>query len=416
MDPLTDITAYLWHRLPLILLFVCGYFVYQLFAAAGVTAVCVNRTLRMSRGRPALLLLHVIVVSAALSAFIPNAITVLTLLPLLKRLDREFRHKGVDGMTTVLMCAAVYGAAIGGMGSMIGSPANAVLFAALDLFQVAGRDRVTFFNWFAWSLPLVIAFVLAAWFVVAGLGLPRSARGVTLDIRGLAGKRGGGPRQRYGVRLFWFYMGYWVLEAVLSKNVPAFASASPVVSLGFAAVFLALLFLRDAPASDEAAGPLLAPGDLIKSVPRRGLVFVLVLAALFAAVHWTGLDERVVALAGQLLQGQMHPLLLFLLTILAVIFLTEVLSNTAVVAAFFTIAYYAALGHGMDPLPLMMGVGVASTCAFMTPVATPANALAFGEMKGASLRVMITLGLVLNILGALLMTGWLSWVLPRIYS
>ena len=111
----------------------------------------------------------------------------------------------------------------------------------------------------------------------------------------------------------------------------------------------------------------------------------------------------------------MAPRLLFFLTILAVIFLTEMLSNTAVVAAFFTIAYYAAMGHDMNPMYLMMGVGVASTCAFMTPIATPTNALAFGEMKGASLARMLGLGFVLNVAGAVLLTGWLSWVLPLVY-
>lgn len=116
-----------------------------------------------------------------------------------------------------------------------------------------------------------------------------------------------------------------------------------------------------------------------------------------------------------MLRGDMPSLLLFFLTVLSVIFLTEVLSNTAVVAAFFTIAYYAALGHGMSPLYLMMAVGVSSTCAFMTPVATPTNALAFGEMRGASLRAMLLLGFVLNVAGAVILTGWLSWVLPRVY-
>lgn len=415
MESVGDITAYLWLRLPLILLFVCGYFVYQLLGAAGITSAFVNGALRKSRGRASLLILYIIAASAVLSSFIPNTITVLTLIPVLKRLDDEFRLKGVEGMTTVLMCAGIYGAAIGGMGSMIGSPANAVLFAALDLFEVAGRERITFFNWFIWSVPLVVAFVLAAWGVAAGLGLPRAARGVTVCVEGVAGESRAGARQRYGAGLFWFYMGYWIFEAVASKNVPGFAAASPMVSMGFAAVFFWLLFIRDAPGVDTASGPLLAPKNLLKAVPRRGLLFVLVLGVLFGVVHWLGVDERIVVMAGELLQGDMDPLLLFFLTILSVIFLTEILSNTAVVAAFFTIAYYAAQGHAMDPLPIMMGVGVASTCAFMTPIATTSNALAFGEMKGASLSKMIVLGFVLNLLGAVLMTGWLSWVLPQVY-
>ncbi|MEF2230445.1 MAG: SLC13 family permease, partial [Pseudodesulfovibrio sp.] len=136
----------------------------------------------------------------------------------------------------------------------------------------------------------------------------------------------------------------------------------------------------------------------------------------FGAVHWLRLDERAVALAGPLLQGDMGPRAVYFLTILAVIFLTEVLSNTAVVAAFFAIAVAAARVHGMDPLYLMIGVGLASTCAFMTPIATPTNALAFGEMRGVSLARMLLLGLVLNLAGALILTFWLGWVLPHIYG
>ncbi|BCS89405.1 SLC13 family permease [Pseudodesulfovibrio sediminis] len=416
MESFADISAYLWQRLPLILLFVCGYFVYQLMAATRITDGFVAWALKKSRGRPSLLILYIIGATAALSSFIPNTIAVLTLIPVLKQLDEDFADQGARGMTTVLMCSAIYGSAIGGMGSMIGSPANAVLFAALDLFEIAGREQITFFNWFLWSVPLVSVFVLLAWGVAAGLGLPAAARGIRVRVEALKDGGGAGDRQRYGARLFWLYMGYWIMEAVVSENVPDFAAVSPLVSLGFAGLFLYLLFIRRAPDSAYARGPLLAPGWLLKSVPRRGLFFILALGALFGIVHWLKLDEKVVVLTGQMLQGHMAPLLLYFLTILSVIFLTEVLSNTAVVAAFFTIAYYAAHGHDMNPLYLMMGVGVSSTCAFMTPIATTSNALAFGEMKGASLPRMLVLGCVLNLLGAALMTGWLSWVLPLIYS
>ncbi len=415
MESFGDITTYLWQRLPLILLFAGGYLVYRLMAATRITDAFVNWALRRCRGNASALVLTIIGTAAVLSSFIPNTITVLTMLPVLKRLDRDFTRQGVTGMTTVLMCSAIYGAAIGGMGSMIGSPANAILFGALDLFEVEGRSQINFFNWFLWSVPLVVVFVLAAWGVAAGLGLPRATRRVKVLVDCPDGQCETNPRQRFGGRLFWLYMGFWVCEAVARQVVPGFAGISPAVCLGFTALFLFLTFVRTAPASPFASGPLLRPGDLISGIPRRGLIFILVLAVLFGMVHWLRLDEKVVILAGTLLQGELGPRMLFFLTILAVIFLTEVLSNTAVVAAFFAVAYYAALSHALSPLPLMVGVSVASTCAFMTPIATPTNALAFGEMHGASLRTMLALGLVLNLAGAVILTGWLGWVLPRIY-
>lgn len=417
MESFGDISAYLWERLPLMLLFLSGYLVYQLMAATRLTDAFVAWALKKSRGSAATLLLYVIGVSAALSSFIPNTITVLTLLPMLKRLDNEFKAQGVADMTTVLMCSAIYGAAIGGMGSMIGSPANVVLFGALDLFEIPGREQITFFNWFFWSIPLVIMFVMAAWAVAAGLGLPSRARKASVHLECLNDicETGADPRQRYGASLFWGYMVFWILEAVSRQAVPGFAAVSPLICMGFALFFLYAVFVKVPPVSSSGSGPLLVLGDLLKGVPRRGLIFILGLVVLFAVVHALGLDEKVVVMAGELLKGDMAPWLLFLLTVLSVIFLTEVLSNTAVVAAFFTIAYYAALGHDMNPLYLMMGVSLASTCAFMTPVATPTNALAFGEMRGASLKAMVALGFVLNLAGALILTGWLSWVLPLVY-
>ncbi|MGL1861120.1 MAG: SLC13 family permease [Pseudodesulfovibrio sp.] len=415
MESLGDISTYLWQRLPLILLFCGGYLVYQLMAATRITDGFVAWALRKSQGSGPIIILYVIGASAALSSFMPNTITVLTLLPVLKRLDKGFADEGVPGMTTVLMCSAIYGAAIGGMGSMIGSPANAVLFAALDLFQVPGREQITFFNWFIWSVPLVVLLGLAAWGVAAGLGLPGKAREITVCMDCLGETCETNDRQRFGGRLFWLYMSFWILEAVTRQAVPGFADISPIVCLGFTGFFCFLIFIKAAPTSPFAQGPLLKPLDLVKGIPRRGLIFILGLAVIFTIVHWFKWDEMVVTLAGELLQGDMPGLLLFFLTILAVIFLTETLSNTAVVAAFFTIAYYAALGHDMNPLYLMMGVGLASTCAFMTPIATPTNALAFGEMRGASLRTMLFLGFVLNVLGAVILTGWLSWVLPLVY-
>jgi Di- and tricarboxylate transporters len=108
--------------------------------------------------------------------------------------------------------------------------------------------------------------------------------------------------------------------------------------------------------------------------------------------------------------------LLTLLFALAAIFLTEVLSNTVVAVAFFPVAFFTAQALGLDPLPLMITISVAATCAFMTPVATIPNALAYGALPGASLRRMLGVGLLMNVLCALAMTAWLSLAIPLVYE
>ena len=86
------------------------------------------------------------------------------------------------------------------------------------------------------------------------------------------------------------------------------------------------------------------------------------------------------------------------------IFLTELTSNTATTATLVPVLYAVATGLGLDPLILILPAGIAASCAFMLPVATPPNAIVFGSGM-ISVQQMCRAGLYLNILGILLITG-----------
>jgi sodium-dependent dicarboxylate transporter 2/3/5 len=62
----------------------------------------------------------------------------------------------------------------------------------------------------------------------------------------------------------------------------------------------------------------------------------------------------------------------------------------------------------------MLAVSLASTSAFMTPVATPVNALAFAGIGGVSLRAFIKNGALTNLLAALWITAWVRWLIPPV--
>lgn len=74
------------------------------------------------------------------------------------------------------------------------------------------------------------------------------------------------------------------------------------------------------------------------------------------------------------------PLILIVAVFAAIIlFLTELTSNTATAATFIPVVGGVALGLQLDPLILTIPVALAATCAFMLPVATPPNAVAYGS-------------------------------------
>ena len=93
------------------------------------------------------------------------------------------------------------------------------------------------------------------------------------------------------------------------------------------------------------------------------------------------------------------------------LFLTEVMSNLALTVVMVPVVAQVAIAWGMNPLLLVVPVTVASSCAFMLPMATPPNAIVFGsgQLRMAS---MVQVGVVLNLVAAGLAWLWAMTVLP----
>ena len=106
------------------------------------------------------ILFYLIAISAFLSFFIPNAITVLTLLPLLELLRRSYEasNGSSKNVATMLALSTIYGANIGGMGSITATPANGILVTYAVLNDIPGTQNLSFASWLVWGIPLVIIF------------------------------------------------------------------------------------------------------------------------------------------------------------------------------------------------------------------------------------------------------------------
>lgn len=404
---------YLWMRLPLLVMFANGYLIYRMLVVTGLAERFVLQSLARNRGDIRQVLLYVSLSAVFLSLFIPNTVTVLTLLPVLKTIQGEFGCRDDRRITTVLTLSVIYGANIGGMGSLIGSPANLLLIGQLDLYQVPGREQIGFFNWFIWSLPLVVTMAIAGWGLLVYGALPLSRAKIQMITRVVKPMGGLRPEHRSGLLLFSAFLLFWMTEAVFFESFPLLKIYEPWVCLSFLVIFiwglLGNLFGRF-------GRPLLKAGELVQNVPKRGILFLGLLILLIGMIRIFGLDRISADIFLNIAVPEFFPAGVVFLIALSVIFLTEVFSNTLVSTTFFPIAYFATQSHSIPPLVLMITVSVASTCAFMTPVATPCNALAFGEMRGTSLRGMLILGMGMNLIGAILMSFWLQVAVPWVYG
>ncbi|HSR51867.1 MAG TPA: SLC13 family permease [Acidobacteriota bacterium] len=410
-------------RIQIIVIFVLGFLVSRLFVRSGLAEWIVLGLIRRVHRSLPLISLCLLLGASLLSSFIPNVITTLTLLPavllLIERLmpqdagPRERRQ-----LTTYLACSLIWGSNIGGNASVIGSPANLLLLFFLEVFQVPAGDQVGFLTWMAWGLPLVLALDLAGWLL--GMAAFRRAR-LRLDapppevpvldqnMRAAAWAAG-------SILLFSAFL---AVAGFALRDRTAWMVFLNLSALAGGSLFMLLLFW---PAAGRRLlslpGSLLDVRDLWARLPWKGLALVAAVGVFFAlTARWaeaSGFDQQMTDwLSGNIPQDAPALATLFLL-IAATIFLTEVLSNTLVATVFMTSAAALAPAFGLHPLPLFVGVGMASTCAFMSPIATPVNSLAFGEIRHLSIWRFAAAGLVLNLLGALLLTLVCGLLLPWI--
>lgn len=118
---------------------------------------------------------------------------------------------------------------------------------------------------------------------------------------------------------------------------------------------------------------------------------------------------------GDMAAGMAGVPLILVIAVLAgaILFLTELTSNTATGATFIPVAAGIAMGMDVNVLLFAAPVALAATCAFMLPVATPPNAVAYGSGY-VTIGQMVRGGIWLNLIGIVLITlastTLLTWV------
>lgn len=320
-----------------------------------------------------------------LSMWISNTATSLMMLPMALAILSNMQFKKSSRFPILLLLSIAYGASIGGMATLVGSPPN---IAMAGILQKNYGTEIGFFDWMSIGLPVSLVMITITFgFFYFLLGKDRK---VHLEhVKGLREKWN--SDQIRVLILFLFVVVLWAFRGPLTKYTGITYTDEGV------AVFGAIL-LFFVPSKSEKT--LLEWKDT-KKVAWGILILFGGGMALATMFDKNGVIDFVASSFRQFSDTSVFVLTAILVFIS--IFGTELMSNLALVSVLTPAVAQFALDSNVDVLQFCLPITLASSCAFMLPVGTPPNAIVFSSGK-LKIEQMARFGFFLNVAGVIIIT------------
>ena len=361
---------------PVIMLFLGGFVLAFAATKVGLDVQLAKVMLKPFGKNPKFVLLGVLLVIGIFSMFMSNTATAAMMLTFLTPVLATLPKDG--GGRISLALAIPIAANIGGMGTPIGTPPNAIALGAL---QEAGYN-ITFASWMLRMVPFVFIMLFIAWILLQKL-YPFKAKSIELKIEGAPVKVT--PFQKYVVWVtFALTIILWVGESLFKVN-------SNIVAMIPFAVFSATGILK---------------ARHLEHINWAVLWMVAGGFALGTALNQTGLATKLIAIIPF---PSWNALVVMLVGGLICYFLSNFISNSA--AANLVVPILIVVGKAMAGNPafdnmggvpaMIVGIAVCASIAMCLPVSTPPNALA-ASTGMITTKQMATVGIVMGVVGFVL--------------
>ncbi len=355
--------------------------------------------------QPRRIVLGFMMAAALLSMGISNTATAVMMLPIalsvveLARRDEVGSEEDDRRFALVLMLGVAYACSVGGLGTLIGTPTNALLAGFVD--RTYGV-QISFAGWMALGLPLVVIGLAVVYLVLTRVVFPLKLAGIPGGRDFIAAQRRAlGPMSRSEVKVAVVFAAVsllWITRPLLTTYVPGLSDAG--IGIGGALVMFAL------PAGN---GDRVLDWKTARDIPWGVLLLFGGGLSLAAAIADTGLAAWIGAALAAF--GTWPAWALVGLVVVVIVLLTELTSNTATAAAFLPVLAALAASTATAPMLLLVPATVAASCAFMLPVATPPNAIVYGSGY-VEMGQMVRAGIWLNVAFAFVVTAFCLLVVP----
>ena len=363
----------------IIFLFMGGFTLAALLNKHGIDLWLADRVIRLAGGSLWFSVIGFFGVTSILSMFISNTATTAMMVPIaVSLIDKQFPR-----MRTMLLLGTAYAANIGGNGTVVGSPPNAIAAAALD---------ISFYEWFKVGFPTLLFMfplvVLSLWYVIKP---EKDAYVNRIDSKNFNWT----TTAKGAIGLFLFTVICWIFSSQISD----------ILGLKKFDHMIAILITALAPAFG-----LITWKDLEKKI---GWGILIIFGGGLCLSSVLGATGTTAWIASSIFNSiNTAPLwVILVVSITMMVLLTELSSNTGSAAILVPVMF--ALSDQFSPefaFAMVFGIGLAANCAFMLPIATPPNALVYGTGY-IEQKEMLKTGMLLNIFSVIVVFTFVSILL-----
>lgn len=363
---------------PIIILFFGGFVLATALNKYGIDRLIAQRLMSVFGKRPLWIMVGLMFTTAFLSMWMSNTATaammILMVRPLYELLDKD------DPFRRALVLAIPFGANIGGIGTPVGTPPNAIALGILG--QQDPPIYLSFMKWMMMAVPLAIILLIATSAILFFMFRPKHKE-VDLEIKSeaLIGFR---AKMVMAIGIFTVLM--WLTSEF--HKIP-----EALVGLLAAGIYAATGLLNK---------------DDFKNLDWDILILMWGGLALGLAMGISGLSDWIVGLS----IFDQSGIMLFTVTCMMAIFMSTMMSNTATATLLIPVII---LLPGGDPVMLTITVALSCSFAMALPVSTPPNAIAFASNIIRS-QDMFRAGLAVSVISLIVLLMGYNYILPLIFG
>ncbi|WP_019668785.1 SLC13 family permease [Eudoraea adriatica] len=396
---------------PIIFLFFGGFVLALALEKVNLHKRIALNIIKITGTTPNKVVLGFMIATASLSMWISNTASTVVMLPIAMSVigllinDEDGYTKDDQNFALSVMLGIAFSANAGGIATVIGTPPNSVM---IGLLENEYNIEISFLKWMTLGLPFSILLLIIAYLVLVKWMYPNkqlqfkaSKDVINAELKKLGPVSG---KEKMVLVIFGITVFLWIFRTVINKLFPGLGLSDTIISM------LAAISLFSVPYN-------IRKGDFIikwNDTQKLAWGILILFGGGLALAKGMSVSGIVAIVSNAIATSEISILFTASLLILLMLFMTELMSNVALVAVLAPVVAGIAIGLEIPIVYLLIPVTIASSCAFMLPMATPPNAIVFasGYIK---VHQMAKVGIILNLIAVLLLILVFQYVIPMIF-